>query len=130
VGSDDVIKRLISHGDNKRRRLAERDGAQCWLCKGPFELKGPLKATIDHIIPRSLGGTDRMDNLKLAHRLCNRKRGSEDPNSPSTRRRIAKALEEHISKSKKVGSPDDTVHQEGEWRYRIQTAHPEGSEQD
>ncbi len=32
--------------------------------------------TIDHIQPQSKGGTDRLDNLRLAHERCNRKRGN------------------------------------------------------
>jgi len=42
-------------------------------------------ATIDHVYPLALGGTNRMDNLKLAHRACNSSRGvgsrvRSDPN--------------------------------------------------
>jgi 5-methylcytosine-specific restriction endonuclease McrA len=36
----------------------------------------PLSATFEHVIPGSLGGSDRMENLKLTHGICNRKRGS------------------------------------------------------
>ncbi|MBW4435195.1 MAG: HNH endonuclease [Pelatocladus maniniholoensis HA4357-MV3] len=30
--------------------------------------------TVDHLIPRSLGGTDEVDNLALACRRCNERR--------------------------------------------------------
>ena len=33
-------------------------------------------ATIDHVIPRSKGGTDRPDNLQLAHARCNKIKGN------------------------------------------------------
>ena len=34
------------------------------------------RATIDHVIPRSKGGTDRPDNLQLAHARCNKIKGN------------------------------------------------------
>ncbi len=34
-------------------------------------------ATLDHIIPRLNGGGATLDNLKLAHKLCNQKRGDK-----------------------------------------------------
>ncbi len=33
--------------------------------------KGDDPETIEHILPRSLGGTNRIENLRLAHRSCN-----------------------------------------------------------
>ena len=33
---------------------------------------------IDHIIPRCMGGTNDMDNLRLCCRHCNRKKGSKE----------------------------------------------------
>lgn len=33
--------------------------------------------TFDHIVPRSLGGTNQLHNLRLAHRYCNMKRGND-----------------------------------------------------
>jgi 5-methylcytosine-specific restriction endonuclease McrA len=34
------------------------------------------RATIDHIIPRSKGGADTIDNLQLAHARCNKVKGN------------------------------------------------------
>lgn len=34
-----------------------------------------LFASFEHLIPRSFGGTNRQENLLLAHRKCNAKRG-------------------------------------------------------
>lgn len=57
--------------------LARRDGFVCRLCSGGF--LGPRDVTIDHIIPRSLGGTLHPANLRLAHAACNRQRGATLP---------------------------------------------------
>jgi 5-methylcytosine-specific restriction endonuclease McrA len=37
------------------------------------------KATLDHIVPRSLGGHTRLKNLQLAHMKCNSEKGSNLP---------------------------------------------------
>lgn len=44
-----------------------------------------LLATIEHVIPISKGGRDHPNNIKMAHKRCNEKRGSEWP----TDRRVA-----------------------------------------
>ena len=60
--------------------LARRDGDRCWLCGGTFASKGlALLRTLDHIIPRSKGGTDHPANLRLAHFRCNHQRGCAMP---------------------------------------------------
>jgi 5-methylcytosine-specific restriction endonuclease McrA len=45
-------------------------GTVCALCGGEGA------DTKDHIIPRSLGGSDALDNLRPAHRRCNSRRGN------------------------------------------------------
>jgi 5-methylcytosine-specific restriction endonuclease McrA len=52
----------------------------CYLCGKPvdFSLKPPhpLSPSIDHVIPIDKGGSpDDIDNLRLAHRTCNRAKG-------------------------------------------------------
>ena len=49
----------------------KRDGRKCWLCAGPFEATGPLRLTLEHLTPRSHGGTDDHGNIYLAHQQCN-----------------------------------------------------------
>lgn len=46
----------------------------CWICGG--DMGAIERATIDHIVPRSLGGRTRLMNIKLAHMRCNSKRQS------------------------------------------------------
>lgn len=67
----------------RHRRLAlyERDGWTCQLCSGPVDpslhYTDDWSASLDHIIPRSRGGSHDEDNLRLAHRWCNSVRGDE-----------------------------------------------------
>lgn len=50
--------------------VRERAKYRCEYCHYPeFLSTSPL--TIDHIFPRSLGGTDELNNLCLACRRCN-----------------------------------------------------------
>jgi HNH endonuclease len=58
-----------------REYLLERDGNRCILCGGTFKSKGGRRASIEHLIPVSGGGTDHIDNLALAHVSCNTAKG-------------------------------------------------------
>lgn len=49
--------------------------------------------TVDHVIPRAVGGTDRRENLVLAHRRCNGTRGMATLASDVRTRRLV--LVEH-----------------------------------
>lgn len=61
------------------RRLAKRDGWKCGICGGAIDptLKYPnlQSRSIDHVIPKSVGGTDEEGNLQLAHLRCNALKG-------------------------------------------------------
>lgn len=58
---------------SKRQRIAVRDEWTCWLC-GDGVTKSDW--SLDHVLPRALGGTHDDANLRLAHRLCNSLRGA------------------------------------------------------
>ena len=75
----------------KQRRSAKRVayakcGGECHWCGRPLTPFGPSKVqrkpmsqdapTLDHLLPRTLGGTDAQKNLVLACHKCNRWRGS------------------------------------------------------
>lgn len=87
-----------SHRDSARRReyrkragrpldaerytllqIAERDGWKCHLCGGRVlkSVKVPhhRAATVDHLVPLSDGGADTLQNVALAHFICNTRRG-------------------------------------------------------
>lgn len=55
-----------------------RDEWVCWLCGVTCQKEwgSPQSATVDHLIPRSLGGDHEMDNLATACFSCNTKRGA------------------------------------------------------
>jgi len=63
--------------------LLEQQGKRCALCGFRFPLDGELhpsaesawRPTFDHIIPKAYGGWDALENLQLAHRICNVRKG-------------------------------------------------------
>ena len=62
--------------------LADRDGDDCYLCGRRIDLerkdmKGP---SVDHLIPRSHGGTHDLANVALVHRICNSRKGNRAAN--------------------------------------------------
>lgn len=62
-----------------RMALFDRDNWTCQICDEPVDfLADPLTdwyPSLDHIIPRSKGGSDEIANLRTAHRWCNSVRG-------------------------------------------------------
>jgi 5-methylcytosine-specific restriction endonuclease McrA len=67
-----------------KRHLLKRQRRICPLCgcRFPTEADGPnlfvrgYWPTFDHIVPKSLGGPDRIENLQLVHGTCNKKKGN------------------------------------------------------
>lgn len=65
----------------RRQAIYERDEWVCQLCDcpvlpnlSPSDIWAP---TLDHIVPRSRGGSHEDENLQLAHRWCNSVKGDE-----------------------------------------------------
>lgn len=58
------------------RKIARRNGWRCFcgICGGKLTLD---EATLDHIIPRSLGGSNHPSNLQMAHGTCNWNKGNK-----------------------------------------------------
>lgn len=72
---------------SKRERIRKqvlREEDYCWLCGDKVDTSLPhglpQSPEVDEILPISLGGspTER-SNVRLAHRLCNQKRGNKLP---------------------------------------------------
>lgn len=57
-----------------RQRLIAERGMVCGLCGKPIESESEL--TVDHIIPRAMGGATVYKNCQLAHRKCNLAKGT------------------------------------------------------
>lgn len=58
------------HGREIREYLLELTGRKCAYCG-----QGKQRLEVEHIFPRALGGTSRPDNLTMACRACNQKKG-------------------------------------------------------
>ena len=84
--ANDAEYRAISYlrsarGRRRRRRAVfERDGWTCGICGRDVDPTlshpHPMSASVDHILPLSLGGTDDRDNLQCSHLLCNITKGN------------------------------------------------------
>lgn len=60
---------------NKRRRLWEREGRQCFWCDKPLTFE---ETTNDHLICRSTGGDNHDLNVVCSCNPCNNKRGDTE----------------------------------------------------
>lgn len=83
-----ALKRGATRSDNDidLNTLDLRDGGICHICKGIVDWEAsPLSnryGSIDHVIPLAKGGTHTWDNVKLAHRLCNSRKGASEGIAP------------------------------------------------
>lgn len=55
-----------------------RDRGLCFYC-GRFLTKGHPERTLDHVIPKSKGGANRMWNLVISCKACNSEKEDQDP---------------------------------------------------
>jgi 5-methylcytosine-specific restriction endonuclease McrA len=58
---------------SKREQLVKEYGSRCWWCGVELSKK---QLTLDHLKPKSLGGSHSLENLRLACRKCNASRGN------------------------------------------------------
>jgi 5-methylcytosine-specific restriction endonuclease McrA len=63
--------------------VRKRDGDDCWHCGNPLRFGPPYNvgksATIEHWLPKAMGGTSALGNLRLCHVGCNRHLGANNP---------------------------------------------------
>lgn len=61
-----------------RFAVFERDRWRCHICRKRVDhrlvLPDPMAATVDHLVPIESGGADALDNVALAHMVCNSRR--------------------------------------------------------
>jgi uncharacterized protein (TIGR02646 family) len=67
---DTAKKRVI------KRSMLEKQNSRCAYCHKKLTIE---QATIDHIVPRSNGGKGLWNNLCIACRPCNVKKGAMAP---------------------------------------------------
>lgn len=81
--SKKITKYSPSYGHSKgrnalRKILLKRDGDLCYWCRNPMLLNAdhnhPKSCSIEHLQRRSEGGNNSLDNLVLAHKVCNNER--------------------------------------------------------
>lgn len=72
----DRLNRIAETDSTFRREGASWIG-KCLICGGPlrFDAETGEGATIEHILPRSLGGDNDLLNLGIAHQTCNGEKG-------------------------------------------------------
>ncbi len=67
------IKRNFINSNFSRKALIKRDKSRCLYC----DLKlSPAQITVDHILPRDLGGITSFTNCVVACQPCNSKKGN------------------------------------------------------
>lgn len=65
-----------------RTAIRDRDGDACRYCASTVnwkDRKGPLGGTYDHVVPVAAGGTEALENLVVACRSCNVRKGARTP---------------------------------------------------
>ena len=73
-----------------RQCLIAKHGMVCALCSKPIESEEEL--TVDHIIPRAMGGATTYENCQLSHKECNFRKGNKyvDPETVKNNTGITK----------------------------------------
>ncbi len=75
-----MIKRPRPQIALSKREILRRDGYICQYCG-----KKTTALTIDHVVPRRLGGGHHWDNLVAACSICNRRKGGRTPEQANMR---------------------------------------------
>jgi 5-methylcytosine-specific restriction endonuclease McrA len=65
--------RARRRADAPARRNRAR-GTHCYYCGAPFHETGPRQRTVDHRLPRSQAGPNRLVNLVFACWACNQRK--------------------------------------------------------
>lgn len=81
-----------------RMAVLKRDGLKCRYCGAPLDF---FNQTIDHVLPRSHGGTEEVDNLVMCCFDCNRRAKNDKFESFEAKKQhlVIKAEQAHISRA-------------------------------
>ena len=93
-----------------RCKLQQVRGRATWVgrcshCRArltiPLDAREPASATLEHIVPRTHGGTDALDNLTLACGACNHHKGRtldcRRADDPTLQRVIARLRDDRLA---------------------------------
>lgn len=77
----DCLRARTSRSKWSAKAIAARDESpECRLCGVDVDLSvrfpDPMSGSVDHILPVSRGGANDLDNLQLAHLVCNMRKGA------------------------------------------------------
>lgn len=61
---------------NRKRFLYAQQGGKCAYCGKSLPL---CKATLDHVVPKCMGGPATRENQKIACKACNGKKADKPP---------------------------------------------------
>lgn len=97
----------MSISKNKKLRIWQRDGFRCTYCNERVfpsfsqqgEKRADYEATLDHIYPKSKGGTDDESNLVTSCNRCNNLLGDKFTSLSAKKKFIKKHLEEEGKKT-------------------------------
>lgn len=81
----------------ERRKIYRRDNFQCVYCDSTYMLQ------LDHVRPRSRGGTDDASNLVTACRTCNLAKGARMIPGRTTQMKVANYRKERLRITGKRG---------------------------
>jgi 5-methylcytosine-specific restriction endonuclease McrA len=72
-----ALMEQIAATDRTFRRAGARWIGKCLICNGPlaFDAATGLGANIEHIVPRTQGGSNDLLNLGITHPRCNGEKG-------------------------------------------------------
>lgn len=65
--------RRLKLTDQEKREMIRRQGNKCPICGDQLFIHDDIE--VDHIVPIGVQGADDHDNLQVAHKICNRKKG-------------------------------------------------------
>jgi 5-methylcytosine-specific restriction endonuclease McrA len=86
------VAKLSGNWIHKAERLAIylRDDFTCVYCLRDLHSANPFDVTLDHLLPRSLGGTHEPTNLMTACRSCNSSRQAKDWQTWATKKAVSR----------------------------------------
>lgn len=61
---------------NRKRFLYQQQGGRCAYCNKPLSIR---QATLDHVVPKCMGGPATRENQKVACKPCNCKKADKPP---------------------------------------------------